>query len=258
MRRACHAEWTKLRTDAAHVRLLLGVLVLTVAVGAGVATTSRCDAAGCGGDPVRLCLTGVMAGQVAVVVVAVLTVGDEYGTGMMRTTLTAVPRRLTVLCAKAAVLTAGTLAAATVSVLGSLLAGRLVEPGRGFTPEHGYPALSLTDGPTLRAAAGSVLYLALIGLLSMGLALVVRDSATAIGIVLALLFVLPVLARVVADPDWQRHLEQFAPMTAGLAVQATVGTDRLPVGPWQGLGVLALWAGAALTAGGRLLRSRDA
>ncbi|MER6267655.1 ABC transporter permease [Streptomyces sp900105755] len=258
MRRAWHAEWTKLRTDAGNAWLALGVLVLTVAVGAGVAMTSRCDAADCGGDPVRLCLTGVMAGQAAVGTVAVLSVGNEYGTGMMRTTLTAVPRRLTVLCAKAAVLTAVTLATATAAVLGSLLVGRLVGPGRGFTPEHGYPALSLTDGPTLRAAAGSVLYLALIGLLSLGLALAVRDSATAIGIVLALLFVFPILARVVADPDWQRHLQQFAPMTAGLAVQATVGTDRLPIGPWQGLGVLALWAGAALTAGGRSLRTRDA
>ncbi|WP_217544738.1 ABC transporter permease [Streptomyces sp. GbtcB6] len=258
MRRAGHAEWTKLRTDTANAWLVLSLVALTVAVGAGVAMSSRCDAPGCGGDPARLSLTGVMAGQVAVAVLAVLTVGNEYGTGMMRTTLTAVPRRLTVLSAKAAVLTAVTLAAATVSVLGSLLIGRLVEPGRGFTREHGYPALSLTEGPTLRAAAGSVLYLALIGLLSLGLALAVRNSATAVGIVLALLFVFPVLAQVVADPDWQRHLQQFAPMTAGLAVQTTVGIGRPPIGPWQGLGVLALWAVAALTAGGRLLRLRDA
>ncbi|MFD3583577.1 ABC transporter permease [Streptomyces sp. NPDC058683] len=258
MRRAGHAEWTKLRTDAANVRLLLGVIALTVAVGAGVASTSRCDAAGCGGDPARLCLTGVMVGQVAVAVVAVLMVGNEYGTGMMRTTLTAVPRRLTVLSAKAAVLTAVTLAAATVSVLGSLLIGRLAGPGRGFTQAHGYPALSLTDAATLRAAVGSVLYLVLIGLLSLGLALAVRSSATAIGLVLALLFVLPILAQVIADPDWQRHVQQIAPMTAGLAVQTTVGVGTLPIGPWQGLGVLALWTVAALTAGGRLLRSRDA
>ncbi|MFD8819203.1 ABC transporter permease [Streptomyces sp. NPDC059627] len=258
MRRAGHAEWTKLRTDAANFWLLLSLVALTVAVGAGVAMSARCDVPGCGGDPARLSLTGVMAGQVAVAVLAVLTVGNEYGTGMMRTTLTAVPRRLTVLSAKAAVLTAVTLTAATVSVLGSLLVGRLVEPGRGFTLKHGYAALSLTDGPVLRAAAGSVLYLTLIGLLSLGLALAVRNSATAIGIVLALLFVFPILAQVVADPDWQRHLQQFAPMTAGLAVQATVGTDRLPIGPWQGLGVLALWAVAALAPGGRQLGSRDA
>ncbi|MER5791119.1 hypothetical protein [Streptomyces sp. NPDC001980] len=70
-----------------------------------------------------------------------------------------------------------------------LAAGRAT--GRGFTPEHGYPALSLTGGPTLRAAVGSVLYLVLAGLPSLGPALVARDSATATGIVPALLSVGP-------------------------------------------------------------------
>ncbi|MBQ0853933.1 ABC transporter permease [Streptomyces sp. BH-SS-21] len=258
MKAAGRAEWTKLRTDAGNAWLTLGMVVLTLAVGAAVAMTSRCDTTGCGGDPVRLGLSGVLVGQVVVAIVAVLTVGDEYGTGMMRTTLTAVPRRLTVLFSKSAVLSAVLLVAGTVSVLGSLLIAGLVQPGRGFTEEHGFTALSPTDGATLRAAAGSVLYLVLIGLLSLGVALAVRNSATAVGIVLALLFVLPVLAQVVADPDWQRHLRQISPMTAGLAVQTTVRVDDLPIGPWQGLGVLALWAAGAMTAGGWLLRTRDA
>ncbi|MFI6492049.1 ABC transporter permease subunit [Streptomyces sp. NPDC050564] len=258
MTRAGRAEWTKLRTDASNGWLTLGVIVLTVAVGAAVAMTSRCDAAGCGGDPPRLSLTGVMVGQVVVAVVAVLMVGNEYSTGMMHTTLTAMPRRLTVLCSKSAVLSAVTLVAGTVSVLGSLLIGRVVQPGRGFTEQHGFAALSLADEPTLRAAVGSVLYLVMIGLLSLGIALAVRNSATAIGIVLALLFVFPILAQVVADPDWQRHLRQISPMTAGLAVQTTVGVDDLPIGPWQGLGVMTAWAAGAMAAGGWLLSSRDA
>ncbi|MFF4349483.1 ABC transporter permease [Streptomyces sp. NPDC001530] len=255
---AGRAEWTKLRTDASNGWLTLGVIALTVAVSAAVAMTSRCDATGCGGDPTRLSLTGVMVGQVVVAIVAVLMVGNEYSTGMMRTTLTAVPRRLTVLYAKSAVLTAVMLVAGTVSVLGSLLIGRLVQAGRGFTKEHGFSAMSLADEPTLRAAVGSILYLVLIGLLSLGIALIVRNSATAIGIVLALLFVFPILAQVVADPDWQRHLQQIAPMTASVAVQTTVDVDGLPLGPWQGLGVVALWAVGAIAAGGWLLRSRDA
>ncbi|MFE9997724.1 ABC transporter permease [Streptomyces avermitilis] len=258
MRTAGRAEWTKLRTDAGNGWLVLGVVALTVAVGAAAAMTARCDAVGCGGDPVRLSLTGVLAGQVVVAIVAVLMVGNEYGTGMMRTTITAVPHRPIVLVSKAAVLSAVTLAAGSVSVLGSLLVGRIVQLGRGFTEAHGFEALSPTDGPTLRAAVGSVLYLVLIGLLALGVVVVVRNSATAIGIVLALLFVFPILAQVVPDPDWQRHLQQLAPMTAGLAVQTTVDVDALPVGPWQGLGVLALWAAGALAAGGWLLEARDA
>ncbi|MFD9226192.1 hypothetical protein ACFWDI_40835 [Streptomyces sp. NPDC060064] len=61
----------------------------------------------------------------------------------------------------------------------------------------------------------------------------------------------------VSDPDWQRHLEQIAPTTARLAVQTTIGVGELPIGPWQGLGVPALWAVVALLGGGLLLRSRD-
>ncbi|WP_274564200.1 ABC transporter permease [Streptomyces spiramyceticus] len=258
MKRALHAEWTKLRTEGGTGWLMLGVIATTVAVSAGVASTSRCPALDCGGDATRLSLTGVMAGQVVVAIVAVLMIGNEYNTGMIRTTLTAMPRRITVLAAKAAVLTAVMLVAGTVSVLASLLSGRILLPDNGFNPEHGYAALSLTDGPTLRAALGSVLYLALIALLSLGVATAVRNSATAIGIVLALLFVFPILTRVVTNEDWQRHLEQIAPMPAGLAVQSTVGLSDLPIGPWQGLGVLTLWAALVLVGGGLLFRSRDA
>ena len=69
-----------------------------------------------------------------------------------------------------------------------MLAGRLILPGHGFTATRGYPPLSLADGPVLRAACGSVLYLALIALLSLGVATAVRDSAVAIGLVLGLLY----------------------------------------------------------------------
>jgi ABC-2 type transport system permease protein len=131
-------------------------------------------------------------------------------------------------------------------------------PGHGFTPARGFPLLSLADGPVLRAAAGSVLYLAVISSLSLGVATAVRDSAMAIGTVLGLLYLFPVITSVVTDPHWQRHLEQIGPMSAGLAIQATTGLRSLPVSPWAGLGVLAAWAAAALLAGGLLLRLRDA
>jgi ABC-2 type transport system permease protein len=151
-----------------------------------------------------------------------------------------------------------TLAAGTVAVLGSILAGRLILPGRGFTAAHGFPPLSLADGPVLRAAVGSVLYLVLVALLALGIATAVRDSAVAIGVVLGLLYLFPVVASVVGNQHWQRHLEQFSPMTAGLYIQATVGVRGLPLAPWQGLGVLAAWALGALLLGALALRLRDA
>lgn len=256
--RALHAEWTKLRTAGDMGRLLLLAVALTAAVGCGTAKAVKCPDAGCGQDAVKLALTGVTVGQAVIAVFAVLAVSGEYGTGMIRTTFTAVPNRLTVLTAKATVLTTVVLSCGTVAVLASLLVGRYILPGNGFTETHGYAPLSLADGPTLRAAVGSVLYLVLIAVIGLGVATAVRETATAIGIVLGLLYLFPVVTQVVNDPEWQRHLQQISPMTAGLAVQATVHLHELPIGPWAGLGVLATWAAAALLVGSLLLHRRDA
>jgi ABC-2 type transport system permease protein len=259
IRDCLHAEWTKVRTAPGTIWLLAAAMVLTVGVSTGAAAATRCPAgAGCPVDVTKLSLTGVQAGQALVAILAVLMVSAEYSTGMIRTTLTAMPRRSAVLAAKAAILTGLVLAAGTAGVAGSVLAGRLILPGHGFTPANGFPLESLAHGPVLRAAAGSVLYLALVGLLSLGAAAAVRDSAVAIGTVLALLYLFPIVAAVAASQNWHRHLEQIGPMTAGLAIQATTGLRGLPIGPWAGLGVLAAWAAGALLAGGILLCLRDA
>jgi ABC-2 type transport system permease protein len=258
LRNVLHAEWTKLRTAPGTAWLLLAVVVLTVALSAAAAAATRCPATGCGGDPAKISFTGVYLGQAVIAIVAVLIISNEYSTGMIRATLVALPRRLSVLAAKAVIVTGLILGAGTVAVLGSLLAGRLILPGHGFTPAHGFPPLSLGDGPVLRATVGSVLYLALIALLSLGAATVVRDSAVAIGAVLGLLYLFSIVTALVTNQDLHRHLEQLAPMTAGLEIQATTGLRGLPLSPWAGLGVLAAWAAGALVAGGLLLRFRDA
>ncbi|WP_115944884.1 ABC transporter permease [Amycolatopsis thermalba] len=241
MRNALHAEWTKLRTAPGARSLLAAVVVVTAGLGALAAGTG-CD--GC--DPVQTSLTGVYLGQAAVAILAVLVMSGEYSSGMVRTTLTAIPRRVVVLAAKSSVVVGVVTVAGVLAVLGSLLAGWVLLPA--------FPA----DGPMLRAAAGSVLYLALIALLSLGAATAARDSATAIGLVLGLLYLVPILVSVVPDPEWQRQLERFGPMTAGLSIQATTGLESLPIAPWAGLGVLAAWALALLLGGGLVLQRRDA
>jgi ABC-2 type transport system permease protein len=258
MNRALHAEWTKQRTVAATYWLLLGAVALTVALSAVVTLAVTYSSAGPGQDIAKLSLAGVYVGQAIVAIFAVQSISGEYSTGMIRVTLTAIPRRPTLLAAKATILTALILAAGAIAVLGSVLAGRLILPGHGFTAAHGYALLSLSDGPTLRAAAGSVLYLALIALLSLGVATAVRESAVAVGIVLGLLYLFPILAALASAPNLKRHLQQLGPMTAGLAIQATTNLHHLPIAPWAGLGVLTAWAAGALLAGGVLLRLRDA
>jgi ABC-2 type transport system permease protein len=255
---ALHAEWTKLRTLASTGWLLLSVVALTVAVSAASDAAASCPAGGCQADPAKLSLAGVQVGQAIVAVIAALAVSNEYSTGMIRVTLAAMPRRLTVLAAKAALVVGLVLAAGAAAALASVLLGRLILPGQGFTLAHGYQALSLGSGPVLRAACGSVLYLALVALLSLGVATAVREAAVAIGFVLALLYVFPIVASVAGNPHWQRHLEQIGPMTAGLYIQVTAGVKTLPLTPWQGLGVLATWAFGALLLGAALLRLRDA
>jgi ABC-2 type transport system permease protein len=255
---ALHAEWTKLRTVPGTIWLLLAVIALTAALGAVADAAAKCPSGSCQLDPVKTSLTGIYLSQAIVAILAVLAISSEYGSGMIGLTFTAMPRRTTVLAAKAVIIAGLVLAAGTVAVLGSVLTGRLILPGHGFTAAHGYPALSLSDGPVLRATLGSVLYLALIALLSLGVATAVRDSAAAIGVVLGLLYLFPIIDQAVSSPDWHRHLEQIAPMTAGLEIQATTGLRSLPISPWAGLGVLAAWTAAALLAGGLLVRLRDA
>jgi ABC-2 type transport system permease protein len=238
---ALRAEWSKLWTVPGTAWLLLGAVAGTAGLGALAA--AACSPGECAGDPTRTSLTGLHIGQCVVAILAVLAIGGEYTTGMVRVTLAALPHRPAVLAAKAAVLTAVVLPAAAVAVPVSLLAGD--------TP-------SLTDGPVLRAAVGSVLYLLLVALIALGVATVVRNPAAAVGCVLGLLYLFPIVALSTGDEDWQRRLQKIGPMTAGQSVQTTTDLADLPIGPWAGLGVVALWAAGALLAGTLALQVRDA
>jgi ABC-2 type transport system permease protein len=252
-----HAEWTKLRTARGLFWLLLAGAALTVTLGLLADAATRCPATACAIDPAKTSLLGVYLGQAIIVIASVSMISGEYGNRMILTTLTAMPRRSIVLAAKAVILAVLVAATGLTAVAVSLLAGRLILPGHGLDPGHGLPLLSLGNDAVLRAGLGTVLYLVLIALLSLGAATAMRDGATATGIVLALLYLFPIVAAV-AGSNVGRHLQQIGPMTAGLAIQATVGLHSLPISPWAGLGVLAAWTAAALTAGGLLFSRKDA
>ncbi len=257
-RDALRAEWTKLVTVSGPAWLIAAAVGLTVAVGAAVDAASRCPAGmACSVDTVKLSLTGIQVGQAVVAILAVLPFCNEYSTGMIRVTLAAIPRRPTVLAAKFSTLAGLVLVAGVFAVLGSLVAGLIILPRHGFTTGRGFTELSLTHGPTLRAAVGSVLYFLLIAALAMGIAAMVRDSAVSIGVALGVLYVFPVLTSFIGNQTWHNRVERYTPM-AGLNIQATTGLRSLAIGPWCGLGVLAVWALAALLAGGLAVRFRDA
>ena len=257
MRAALHAEWTKLRTVSSTGWLLLTLIALTWAPGAIITDVDKCPAS-CAIDQAKVSLTGVTLGQAAAVALAVAFVTSEYGSGMIRITLTATPRRWMVAAAKAVVLSAAIAVAGTIAVLGSVLAGREFLPGNGYNAARGYPALSLLDGPVLRAAAGSVMYLVLVGLIGLGAGLALRSAASAITVVLGVLYVFTYLGQLTTSAIWQRRIERWTPMDAGLAVQATRGISGQAIRPWAGLGVCAAWAAITVLAGYLVLRRRDA
>jgi len=259
LRDALHAEWTKLRTVPGPAWLLLGAVALTIAVSAAAVGATHCPRhLTCPVDTTKLSLTGVQAGQAVVAILGVLMISNEYNSGMIRITLAAMPNRLAVLAAKAILLAALVLVASAVAVFGCVLAGHLILPGHGFTTARGFHPVWLSYGPTLRAACGSALYLGLIALLSLGVAAIVRDTAVAIGVVLALLYLSPIVLGFIGNPHWQHRLERWTPTIAGLTIQATTGLRGLAISPWGGLGVLGIWAAVALVVGALALRLRDA
>jgi ABC-2 type transport system permease protein len=255
VRRALRAEWAKTWSDPGTGWLLGGFVVLSMGVSALVIGPARCQAGGCGQDPARISLAGVYLGQAVAALAGVLAIGGEYGTGMIRVTLTAMPRRIRVLAAKALVLAGLVLAASVLAVGASMLTGWLVLPGHGFTAARGF---DLAGGAMWRAAGCAALYLMLVAVLGLGVAAVVRDSAAAIGVVLGLLYLFPVAAGLVGDPAIRWRLQQIGPMSAGMDSMATSGLRALPLTPWQGLGLVAGWAAGALVLGGVMLRLRDA
>ena len=98
-------------------------------------------------DPTKLSLAGIQIGQALIAILAILAVSEEYGTGMISVTLTAIPRRLTLLAAKAANLAGLTLLVGLIAVAGCLIVGRLILPGAGIDPAHGYALISLCHTP---------------------------------------------------------------------------------------------------------------
>ena len=135
---AVRTEWLKVRTLPGTAALCAGAALVTVAGSTLVAGTIHVSSADPGGlDPTKLALTGVYLGQAVLAVLAVLAIGEEYGTGMIRVTCTAIPRRLVVLAGKAVTLAGLAAVAGVVAVAGCLTAGRLLLPGAGLGPATG-------------------------------------------------------------------------------------------------------------------------
>ena len=201
-------------------------------------------------DSVRVSLGGLHLSQVAIGVLGVLVITSEYGTGMIRATLAAVPQRRLLLTAKTAVFAVTALTAGTASCLAAYLAFQ------AFLPEGDAMRTSLADPGVLRAVIGAGLYLTVLGLLGLGLGAVIRSSAGAIATLLGLLFV-PTLLVNLLPQSWQDSIGGYLPMNAGESV-ISVHHEAHTLQPWPGFSVFCLYAAVALAAGFVLITRRDA
>lgn len=248
------AELFKLRTvRSTYIAVLIGAAsnvgfaVLAAAVIAPrLGTSERAHV-----DVVQLALAGLHLSQIAFGVLGALVITGEYGTGMIRTTLAAVPRRRALLAAKALVLTGVTLITATASTIAAYLIFQAALPARTLT------GTSLSDPGVARAVVGGGLYLTALALLGFGLGVVLRSSAGAIATLFGLLFVPPLLLDLLPG-TWKSTIGPYIPMQAGDQVYVAVRHEAAALSPWVGFGVFCLYAAVAAVIGFVVITRRDA
>jgi ABC-type transport system involved in multi-copper enzyme maturation permease subunit len=193
--------------------------------------------------------TPMLIAQFAVAVIGVMAISAEYSTGMIRSTLQAQPRRLTILTAKVLVLAVLMLIVGEALSFGAYLAGKAV-----IAP---HVPVSLGDPGVLRAVSCAGLYIVVLALFSLAVGASLRHTAGALTTVLGIMLVISNLTAALPG-SWGRHINAYMPMNAGrLVFQQHVDPKQL-LTPWQGLGVFALETAILLGAGGYLLRRRDA
>ncbi|MCW2912199.1 MAG: putative transporter rane protein [Actinomycetia bacterium] len=202
-------------------------------------------------DVVQLALAGLHLSQIAFGVLGALVITGEYSTGMIRTTLAAVPRRRTMLTAKALVFAGAALITSTLSTFAAYLAFQAA------LPAHTLTGTSLSDPGVARAVAGGGLYLTVFGLLGFGLGALLRSSAGAIATLLGVLFVPPLLLDLLPG-SWKTTIGPYIPMLSGGQIYVAAHREPASLAPWTGFGVFCLYAAAALLAGFALINHRDA
>lgn len=250
------SEWTKIRTVSSTTWTLISALGVTVAISAALCALMNSTFSDLSEleqatfDPTFLSFSGMILGQLAMVVFGVLVVGTEYSSGMIRTSLAAVPQRATFLFSKIAV--AGLLALA-VGMATSFLTFFL---GQALLGEH---RTTIGADNVLRAVIGGGLYMGLIAVFSMGVAAMLRSSMLSLGILMPFFFLVSqILSAVPGAKDVARYFPDQAGSKIMQVVPDAMNTEAAPYGPWGGLGIMLLWVAAALLGGFVVLKKRDA
>ena len=246
------SEWIKLRSVrsaywTAGIAVLAGV-VLGIFVCARTAHYIKIGNQGLDGfDPTLTSLSGLYVAQIAIGALGVLTISGEYGTGMIRATLAAVRTRRVSwpprpLFATATLITSEIMSFTAFGIGQALLASA-------------HAGASLGQPGVLRATVGGGLYLTAVGLLGFGLGALIRHTAGALSAFFGILFALTAVTDLLPT-SWRNDVINYMPANAGSQI-LTVIHPRGALSPWTGLGVMCLYALAALIAATILITRRD-
>ncbi len=249
------SEWLKFRSVRSSITGVVVTFVLTLGLATLVtilvrthwSTTSYQNKLTF--DPVSTSLVGVIFAQFAVGVIGALFITSEYSSGSMRTTLTAVPKRIELTLGKLAVLMASILVVGEVASFGSFLLGQAIYSGV-------VPTASLSNGPTLRAVIFAGIYLTLLATIAFGLGLIIRHSAACISVFVGILLVIPLIFAFLPQ-SWRNAGMKFLPGEMGHAMVSPQPVTN-DFSPWTAL-ILLIGYGIVLVAvGTTLFNRRDA
>jgi len=274
---ALRSEFTKIRSVRSTYWTLIALVVVCVGIGAlfswgqterllrvesgtgrfhgvphaavaGVAASIKATAA-------STSLFGLVIGQLIIIVLGALAITSEYSTGMIRTSLSTMPRRGTVFAAKGIVFAAVALVVGLVTSFLAFFIGQAILSSQHVGTTLGNPGV-------LRTVIGGGLFLAVCGLLSFGLGAVLRHTAGAISAGIGLMFVLWILSNFLPSPPsgWfgQADIDKWIPFNAGSAIWQNQAAGVNPFSPWTGFAVFCGYAAIAVIAGLILFRKRDA
>jgi ABC-2 type transport system permease protein len=255
---ALRSEFTKIRSVRSTHWTLLALIVVTVGIGAlgswGAASHWSQMAPGerATFDPTQQSLFGLILSQLIIAVLGALTITSEFGTGMIRTSLAAMPRRGTLIAAKGVVFAAVALVTGLVASFAAFFLGQALMSGKHINATLGQPHV-------LSAVIGGALFLTVCGLLAFGLGLMIRHTAGAISAAVGLLFVLFIMVNFLPQ-SWQNDIVRWLPFNDGSGVwrdQANLAANHL-FAPWTGFAVFCGYAVVAIAAGLILFRKRNA
>ncbi len=252
---ALRSEWVKFRS----VRSTFWALTVTVVLGIGLgAVISAAAAHGYprfsvsekqSWDPTGVSQAGVAIAQLAIAVLGVLCISSEYSSGMIRTSLIAVPKRGRVLAAKSLVFAGVTFVVGEVTTFVAFFVGQALISGHA-------PHAALGDPGVARAVVGGGLYLAALAVLSVAAGALLRHPAAAIACMMAVVLVLPLIAQALPD-SWRNPVTEFWPTQAGNQITSVYHSAHT-LQPWPGFGVMCLFTAIVYAIAWTLLDRRDA